>query len=45
MFYWIMKYVVIGPIMKALFRPWIVGRKNIPATGSGHPREQPPLGE
>jgi len=33
MFYWLMKYVVIGPISKAIFRPWIVGRRNIPAEG------------
>lgn len=34
LFYWLMKYVVIGPIVKAIFRPWIVGRKNVPATGA-----------
>ena len=34
MFYWLMKYVVIGPIVKAIFRPWIVGRRNIPQTGA-----------
>lgn len=33
MFYWLMKYVVIGPIVKAIFRPWIVGRRNIPVEG------------
>ena len=33
MFYWLMKYVVIGPISKAIFRPWIVGRRNIPVEG------------
>ncbi|GAA2993245.1 1-acyl-sn-glycerol-3-phosphate acyltransferase [Microbacterium terrae] len=33
MFYWLMKYVVIGPIVKAIFRPWIVGRRNIPTEG------------
>jgi len=33
MFYWLMKYVVIGPIVKGIFRPWIVGRRNIPANG------------
>lgn len=33
MFYWFMKYIVIGPIVKAVFRPWIVGRGNIPSTG------------
>ena len=34
MFYWIMKYIVIGPVLKAIFRPWIVGRNNVPATGA-----------
>lgn len=34
MFYWLMKYVVIGPIVKAIFRPWIVGRSNVPVTGA-----------
>lgn len=33
MFYWLMKYVVIGPIVKAIFRPWIIGRRNIPLDG------------
>jgi len=33
MFYWLMKYVVIGPIVKAIFRPWIVGRRNVPSDG------------
>jgi 1-acyl-sn-glycerol-3-phosphate acyltransferase len=33
MFYWLMKYVVIGPIVKAIWRPWIIGRRNVPAEG------------
>ncbi len=33
MFYWLMKYVVIGPVLKAIFRPWIVGRRNVPSDG------------
>lgn len=33
MFYWLMKYVVVGPLVKAIFRPWIVGRRNIPVEG------------
>tara|TARA_R110002020_G_scaffold105418_9_gene245929 strand:- start:4526 stop:5212 length:687 start_codon:yes stop_codon:yes gene_type:complete len=32
-FYWLMKYIVIGPLLKAIFRPWIVGRRNIPVEG------------
>ncbi|MFE1645358.1 lysophospholipid acyltransferase family protein [Microbacterium sp. P01] len=34
MFYWLMKYVVIGPIVKAIWRPWIIGRRNIPTEGA-----------
>ncbi|WP_040164130.1 lysophospholipid acyltransferase family protein [Microbacterium gorillae] len=34
MFYWLMKYVVIGPIIKAIFRPWVTGRVHIPRTGA-----------
>lgn len=34
MFYWLMKYVAIGPVVKAIFRPWVVGRANIPANGA-----------
>lgn len=33
-FYWLMKYVVIGPIVKAIYRPWIVGRGNVPREGA-----------
>ncbi|KRB37626.1 UNVERIFIED_CONTAM: 1-acyl-sn-glycerol-3-phosphate acyltransferase [Microbacterium sp. SLM126] len=33
MLYWLMKYVFIGPIVKAIFRPWIVGRRNVPVEG------------
>jgi 1-acyl-sn-glycerol-3-phosphate acyltransferase len=34
MVYWVLKYLIIGPIVKAIFRPWIVGRSNIPASGA-----------
>jgi len=34
MFYWLMKHIVIGPWVKAIFRPWIVGRRNVPAQGA-----------
>lgn len=33
MFYWFMKNLVAGPLIKTVFRPWIVGLENIPATG------------
>ncbi|WP_188755443.1 lysophospholipid acyltransferase family protein [Microbacterium album] len=34
MFYWFMKYIVIGPVLKAVFRPWVVGREHVPASGA-----------
>lgn len=34
MFYWLMKYVVVGPIMRGIFRPWVVGLENVPAEGA-----------
>lgn len=34
MIYWILKYIIVGPVVKAIFRPWIVGRRNIPAEGA-----------
>lgn len=33
MFYWIMKHLVVGPLSKMIFRPWVVGSENIPETG------------
>ncbi|MCP2032739.1 1-acyl-sn-glycerol-3-phosphate acyltransferase [Okibacterium sp. HSC-33S16] len=33
MFYWFMKYLVAGPLLKSLFRPWVIGQENIPKTG------------
>ena len=33
MFYWFMKNLVAGPILKTVFRPWVTGLENIPATG------------
>ena len=34
MFYWLMKYVVVGPLLRGIFRPWVVGLENIPAEGA-----------
>ncbi|MDQ4212938.1 lysophospholipid acyltransferase family protein [Microbacterium capsulatum] len=34
MIYWFMKYIAIGPLVKAIFRPWIVGRSNVPTSGA-----------
>ena len=33
MFYWVLKTVVLGPILKLLFRPWVEGDENIPEDG------------
>ena len=33
MFYWVLRYVVVGPIVKLVFRPWIEGAQHVPATG------------
>ncbi|MBF0671250.1 MAG: 1-acyl-sn-glycerol-3-phosphate acyltransferase [Salinibacterium sp.] len=33
MFYWFMKNLVAGPILRTVFRPWVVGHENIPKTG------------
>jgi 1-acyl-sn-glycerol-3-phosphate acyltransferase len=32
-FYWIMKRIFLGPILKLLFRPWVKGLDNVPAGG------------
>ena len=34
MFYWLMKYVIAGPILRGIFRPWVVGLENVPANGA-----------
>jgi 1-acyl-sn-glycerol-3-phosphate acyltransferase len=33
MLYWFLKNLVAGPLLLTVFRPWIVGRENIPRTG------------
>ncbi len=33
MIYWVLKVIVIGPILRLLFRPWIKGEDHIPARG------------
>ena len=34
MFYQFLKYVVLGPILKLLFRPWVQGAENLPKDGA-----------
>jgi len=33
MFYWFMKNLVAGPLLRTVFRPWVVGAENIPEKG------------
>ncbi|XPP25419.1 MAG: lysophospholipid acyltransferase family protein [Leucobacter sp.] len=33
MIYWILKHLVIGPLIKTIYRPWVEGAENLPATG------------
>lgn len=33
MFYWVMKHIVIGPVFRLFFRPWVEGLENIPKDG------------
>lgn len=33
MFYWFMKHIIIGPPVRAIFRPWSLGLSNVPQTG------------
>jgi 1-acyl-sn-glycerol-3-phosphate acyltransferase len=32
-FYWLLKYVVLGPLLKVLFRPQVTGLANVPGSG------------
>jgi 1-acyl-sn-glycerol-3-phosphate acyltransferase len=33
MFYWFMKHLVAGPLLKSVFRPWVIGQENVPTSG------------
>ena len=33
MFYWVLKFVLVGPILRVLFRPDVQGLENIPGKG------------
>ncbi|MFW5470116.1 lysophospholipid acyltransferase family protein [Knoellia sp. CPCC 206435] len=33
MFYWVLKTLVLGPLLKLLFRPWVEGEEHVPDTG------------
>src|SRR4029453_16089777 len=32
-FYWVMKRIFLGPVLKLLFRPWVKGLDNVPENG------------
>ena len=34
MFYWLVKNLFLGPLLLRVFRPWVRGIENIPATGA-----------
>ena len=34
MLYWILKYIVVGPWLRVLFRPWVEGAENVPEDGA-----------
>ncbi len=33
MFYWFLKRVVLGPVLRLVFRPYVIGLENVPASG------------
>ena len=33
MFYWVLKTVVLGPVLRLLFRPWVTGLEHVPERG------------
>src|SRR3954454_25195105 len=32
-FYWLLKRIILGPILHAIFRPWVRGEEHVPETG------------
>jgi 1-acyl-sn-glycerol-3-phosphate acyltransferase len=34
LFYWFLKVLVLGPVLKSLFRPWVKGLEHVPETGA-----------
>jgi 1-acyl-sn-glycerol-3-phosphate acyltransferase len=32
-FYWLLKRIVLGPVLRTLFRPWVKGLENVPPSG------------
>jgi 1-acyl-sn-glycerol-3-phosphate acyltransferase len=34
LFYWFLKTIILGPILKLIFRPYVIGLENVPPTGA-----------
>lgn len=34
MFYWILKRILVGPVLRLVFRPWVEGAENVPQSGA-----------
>ena len=34
MFYWLLKRIILGPVLHAIFRPWVRGEENVPVQGA-----------
>jgi len=32
-FYWVLKMIIVGPLLRLLFRPWVKGVEHVPETG------------
>ncbi len=32
-FYWLLKHVIVGPLMRVIWRPWVTGLENVPKEG------------
>lgn len=33
MLYWVLKHILVGPVIKVLFKPWVEGEDNVPERG------------
>lgn len=33
-FYWVLKFVVVGPFLRRVYRPWVTGIENVPRDGA-----------
>lgn len=33
LFYWVLKHIILGPLVKIFWRPWVEGLENVPAEG------------